>query len=105
MPEPTFKLSFSYPFDPVPADVRAIGIGGPDEEYFSLHIDCASGDLYELTVWTDVYLARVQQHARELGDQLRSKYLLLPDLVVANKVVGLIEQIVADLIETQRLRP
>src|SRR5215207_9150865 len=101
MPEPTFKLSFSYPFDPVPTDLRAAGIGGPDEEYFSLHIACASGDLYELTVWTDVYLARVQQHARESGDRLQGQYLLLPDLVVANKDVSLIEKIVADLIETQ----
>ncbi len=100
MSEPSFEFWFSYPCEVTPS-----GMIGPDEELFTLRIDCASGDLYELTVCTDSYLARVRLEDRESRDRLHGQYRLLPDLVVANKDVRVIEQIVADLIRTQRLRP
>jgi len=103
MPEPSFEMSFFYPCLSAPTNLSASASRSFDEEYFILQIDCASGDLYELTMCTDAYLARVRQQDRESGDRLSGQYLLVPDLV-ANKDVTLIEQIIADLIRTQRLR-
>jgi hypothetical protein len=102
--EPSFKLSVYYPCIPPPTNLPATSSRPFDEEYFLLQIDCVSGDLYELTVCTDAYLARVRLDDRESGDRLRGQYLPLPDLVVANTDVTLIEQIVEDLIQTQRLQ-
>lgn len=104
MPEPPFKLSFFYPSITAPAQLPASSSRPFDEDFFILQIDCASGDLYELTVCTDAYLLRVRQDDRASGDRLRGQYLPLPDLVVSNKDVTLIEHIVADLIQTQCLR-
>ena len=98
MSEPSFEFWISYPCELTPS-----GMIGPDEEFFTLRIDCASGDLYELTVCTDAYLARVRLEDRESRDRLHGQYRLLPDLVVANKDIILIEQIIVDLIQTQRL--
>jgi hypothetical protein len=100
MSEPAFELWFSYPCEVTPS-----GMIGPDEDVFILRIELASGDMYELTVWTDAYLTRRRQDDRESGDRLSGQYLPLPDLVVADKDVTLIEQIIADLIQTQQLRP
>jgi hypothetical protein len=100
MPDPAFEFWFRYPCELTPS-----GMICPDEDHLILRIELASGDLYELTVWTDAYLARRREEDRESGDRLRGQYLPLPDLVVANEDVTLIEQIIADLIQTQQLRP
>jgi hypothetical protein len=104
MPDMPFELWFVYPCQPTPPGAMAAKAGVPEDEAFILRIDCASGDVYELTVWTDAYLARVRQHDRESGDRLSGHYLPLPDLVVASGDVTLIEQTVADLIRTKCLR-
>jgi hypothetical protein len=99
MNEPLFELSFEYPnVDPTPPFTF-------ETESFILHIDCANGDVYALTVWTDAYLARVREHDRETGDRLTGQYLIPPDLIIASDDIVLIERTVADLIGSNSLRP
>jgi hypothetical protein len=95
-----FEFWFSYPCELTPS-----GMIGPDEDVFILRIELVTGDIYEFTVWTDAYLSRRRQQDLESGEHLHGQYLSLPDLVVADKDVSLIEQIIVDLIQTQQLRP
>jgi len=76
---------------------------GLETERFILLIECTNGDVYELNVWTEAYLARMRAQGRESGERLGGQYLIPPDLLVASRDVGLIERIVADLIQTNRL--
>jgi hypothetical protein len=75
-----------------------------ETERFILLIECADGDVYELSVWTEAYLTRLRTLDRESGERLGSQYFIPPDLVVARYDVDLIERIVAELIQTNRLR-
>lgn len=100
MTDQFFEFSFGYPCEWPPS-----GMVWPDEDVFILRIELASNDVYEFTVWTDDYLTRMRQHDHESGDRLGGRYLPLPDLVVASRDVMLIEQTIADLIQTEQLRP
>jgi hypothetical protein len=98
MNEPSFEFYFSYEIGDGASPV------GLEMDCFILTIECATGDIYELTVWTETYLARVRQHDRERGDNLSGQYLIPSDLIIAKHDVDLIERIVADLIQSKRLR-
>lgn len=100
MDQLAFELSIGYPCELSPS-----GMLGPDEDAFILRIECATGDVYELTVWTDAYFARTRNQDRESGERLSGQYLPLPDLMVSSRDFDFIEQVVTDLIKTQRLRP
>jgi hypothetical protein len=98
MDTPPFECNFAYEASDGAAPV------GLEMDCFILGIECASGDVYELTVWTEAYLARVREQDRETGTYLGGQYLTTPDLIVARHDVDLIECIVAELIRTNDLR-
>jgi hypothetical protein len=98
MHDPAFEFYFVYETSDPAAPIAL------DMDCFILGIECASGDVYELRVWTEDYLARVRERDRETGDHLGGQYLTPPDLVVAHHDVDLIERVVADLIRTNGLR-
>jgi len=75
-----------------------------EEGSFGLEVVSANGDMYVLTVWTEPYLKRVLQSARESNAGQDGQYLLLPDLVLASDDDELVERTVADLLGTNRMR-
>jgi hypothetical protein len=75
-----------------------------DRESFILHIECATGDVYELRVWTEDYLARMRAYNRESGEHLSGQYVIPPDLIIASQDDVLIGRVVADLIQSNGLR-
>src|SRR5262245_13899750 len=97
MNKPLFEIYFSYDFDDSVWPPRF------EEEAFTLLIECATGDVYELRIWTEAYLNRTLAQNREIGVGLNSQFLIPPDLVLANRDIETIELIVADLIHTKRL--
>lgn len=96
----SFMLWFGYP-----GHSGASGIIGPDEGCVDVRITLATGDVYELSIWTDAYLAQVRTNDRRSGNHLNGQYLPLPDLLVTTSDLVQIEEMLADLIRANGLRP
>jgi len=69
-----FELYFAYETSDAPLPVAL------EMECFILGIECANGDVYELSVWTETYLTRLLTQDHESGKRLGSQYFMAPDL-------------------------
>lgn len=96
----SFKLWFGYP-----GHSAESGLTGPDEGCVDVCITLATGEVYELSIWTDAYLAQVRANDRGSGNHLNGQYLPLPDLLVTTPDLAQIEAMIADLIGANGLRP
>ena len=45
-----------------------------ESQCFTVQVECASGDVYHLAVWTDEYLTRIREQARLSGACLAGGY-------------------------------
>ena len=55
-----------------------------ESQCFTVQVECASGDVYHLAVWTDEYLTRIREQARLSGACLAGGYIVPPDLIIAS---------------------
>lgn len=76
----------------------------PEDDFFNMQIHLAGGEKYALNVWTFKFFERVRQTYQQDGNYLSGNYLLPPDLFVTKLNRGLIETVVADLIDTGGLK-
>ena len=76
----------------------------PEDAFFNMQIILRDGKKYALNVWTYKFLRRAVEDRRQAGDCLDASYLLPPDLFVQRLERGLMERVVADLIDSGELR-
>lgn len=76
----------------------------PEDDYFNMHIIFSTGKRYALNVWTYKSLGRIVNGCEETGECMRGAYLLPPDLFVKRLDRDLIEKIICDLINNDRLK-
>src|SRR5882672_6947821 len=76
----------------------------PENDFFNMEIHLTTGETYTLNVWTFGFLDVARNVCETMGEHLKGKYLLAPDLFVERLDRKLMESIVADLIKDQSLK-
>ena len=96
--EPKIDVFYNYPDTDLTTPVVI------ESECFTVLVECANGDVYYLTVWTDDYFTRIREQARLSGACLAGGYIVLPDLIIASGNIEFILQVFNDLARTNGLQ-
>ena len=77
----------------------------PCDDFFNAMITLEDGSEYALNVWTFKFVERARRGCADDGECLDGDYLLPPDLLVERLDRTLMENVVADLMKNDALRP